>query len=88
MFKGLHKVFKNVVKEISQEFPPLGESGSEVSHSIPEPRNFAEVTKLSDKINKPWIKATQNDIKNLFNNHNFLVGYPKKCEPATPYMDV
>ena len=32
MGKGLHKVFKSVVKEISQDFPPLGESGSEVSH--------------------------------------------------------
>ena len=26
--KGLHKVFKNVVKDISQYLPPLGESGS------------------------------------------------------------
>ena len=43
--KGLHKVFKTAVKDISQEFPPLGESGSEVSHFIQEPRNFAEVRK-------------------------------------------
>ena len=43
MGKGLHKVFSTVVKEISQELTPLGESGSEVSHFIPEPRNFAEV---------------------------------------------
>ena len=43
MGKVLHKVFKNVVKEISQDFPPLGESGSEVSHFISEPRNFSEV---------------------------------------------
>ena len=28
MGKGLNKVFKTVVKEISQEMPPLGESGS------------------------------------------------------------
>ena len=28
MGKGLQKVFKTVVKDISQEFPPLGESGS------------------------------------------------------------
>ena len=51
--KGLHKVFSTVVKEISQELTPLGESGSEVFHFIPEPRNFAEVTKLSENINKP-----------------------------------
>ena len=31
MGKGLHKVFKTVVKEISQDLPTLGESGSEVS---------------------------------------------------------
>ena len=45
MGKGLHKVFKTVVKEILQDLPPLGESGSEVSHFIPEPRNFAEAKK-------------------------------------------
>ena len=47
MRKGLHKIFSTVVKYISQELTPLGESGSEVSHFIPEPRNFSEVTKLS-----------------------------------------
>ena len=35
------------------------EYGSEVSHFIPEPRNFAEVTRLSDDINKPCLKSTQ-----------------------------
>ena len=35
MGKGLHKIFKTVVKYILQKFPPLGESGSEVSHFIP-----------------------------------------------------
>ena len=34
MIKGLHKVFKTVVKEILQDLPPLGESGSEVYHFI------------------------------------------------------
>ena len=46
MGKGLHKVFNIVVKEISQELSPLEEYGSEVSRFIPEPRNFADVTKL------------------------------------------
>ena len=41
--KGLHKLFSTIVKEISQELTNFGESGSEVSHFIPEPRNFAEV---------------------------------------------
>ena len=45
--KVLHKVLSTVVKAISQKLKTLGESGSEVSHFIPEPRNFSEVTKLS-----------------------------------------
>ena len=55
--KVLYQVFSTVVKYISQEWTPLGESGSEVSHLIPEPRNFSEVTKLSENIKKPWLKA-------------------------------
>ena len=47
MGKGLHKVFSTTVKEISQELTNFRESGSEVVHFIPEPRNFAEVKKLS-----------------------------------------
>ena len=43
MGKGLHKVFSTTVSEILQELTNLGESGSEVSHFIPEPRNFDEV---------------------------------------------
>ena len=39
--KGLHQVFKAVVNDISQALPMLGESGSEVSYFITEPRNFA-----------------------------------------------
>ena len=67
---------------------PLGESSSEVSHFIPEPRNFVEVTKFSDDIKKPWIKANLEEINNLINNQTFLVEYPEKDEPVTPYMDV
>ena len=55
MGKVFHKVFKAVVKEISQDLPPLGESSSEFSHFIQEPRNFSEVKKISDDIKKPWI---------------------------------
>ena len=58
MGKGLHKVFSTIVEEIFQELTPLGESCSDVSHFIREPRNFAEVKKLSENINKPRIKAT------------------------------
>ena len=86
--KGLHKVFSTIVKDISQERTNLGESGSEVSHFISEPRNFAEVKKLSENVGKPWLKASLKEIKNLINNQNFLIEDPKDGEPVTPCMDV
>ena len=55
MGKGLHRVFSTIALEISQELTNFGESGSEVSHFIPEPRNFAEVTKLAENIRKYWL---------------------------------
>ena len=61
--RGLHKVFSTVVKDILRELTALGESGSEFSHFIPEPRKFAEVTKLSETISKPWLKETLKEIK-------------------------
>ena len=87
MGKGLYKVFKTVVKDILQ-YLLLGESGSEVSYFISEPRNFAEVTKLSGDINKPWLKEPQKDIKNLINNQTFLVEDPEEGETVTPCIDV
>ena len=66
----------------------FGESGSEVSHFIPEPRNFSEVTKLSENIRKLWLKATLKEINNLINNQNFLIEDKKEGEPVTPCMDV
>ena len=88
MGKGLHKVFSTVVKEIFQELTPLGESGSEVSQFIPEPRNFAEVTKLSENIKKPWLNATLKEIKNLINNQTLLIENQNEGEAVTPCMDV
>ena len=88
MGKGLHKVFKTVVREILQELTHLRESGSEVSHFITEPRNFAEVKKLSDNIKKTWLKATLTEINNLINNHNIIVEDPEKDKPVTTCMDV
>ena len=43
MAKVTHKVFKTIVKEILQDLQPLGESGSEVSHFIPEPNFFLKL---------------------------------------------
>ena len=63
MGKGLQRVFSTIVSEISQELTNFRESGSEVSHFIPEPRNFAVVKKLSQNIRKPWLKATLKEDK-------------------------
>ena len=71
-----------------QELSPLGESGSEVSHFIPEPRNFAEVTKLSENIKKSWLKATLKEIKNLIKNQTFIIEYQNEGETVTPCMNV
>ena len=88
MGKGLNKVFSTAVKEISQELTPLVEYGSEVSHFIPEPRNFAEVTKLSENIKKPWLEATLKEINNIINNQTFLIEDQAEGEPITTCMDV
>ena len=74
-------MFKIVVKEIFQELPILVESGSEVSHFIPEPRNFYEVKKMSDDIKKPWLQATLKDIKNLIENQTFSLKIQRKMNP-------
>ena len=66
----------------------MGEYGSEVSYFIPEHRNFAEVTRFSDDMNKPWLKSTQKEMKNLINNQTFLVQEQDKGETVTPCMDV
>ena len=71
-----------------QELEILGESGSGVSHFIPEPRNFAKVTKLSENIKKTWLKETLKEINNLINNQAFLIEDQNKGEPVTPCMDV
>ena len=49
---------------------------------------FFEVTKLSENIKKPWLKATLKEKKNLINNQNFLIEYQNEGEPVTTCMDV
>ena len=88
MGKGSHRVFRTIVSEILQELSNFGETGSEVSHFIPEPRNFAEVTRLAKNIRKIWLKATLKEIKNLIHNQTFMIEDPKHDEPVTPCMDV
>ena len=86
--KGLHKLFKDVIHDILQVLHILGESGSEASYIIPEPINFAEVTRLSEYIKKPWIKADQKYINNLINNQTLIVQETENDEPVTSCMDV
>ena len=46
------------------------------------------MTILSEDTNKPWLKETLKDIKNLINNQTLLVQYTEKGEPVTPCIDV
>ena len=46
------------------------------------------MTKLSNDIKKPWLKATLKEIKNLINNQTFLVEDSEKDYPVNPCMDV
>ena len=78
MDKGLYKIFMAVVNEPLQALPIWGESVSEVSYYIPEPRDFAEVTKLLKDIRKPWLKATLKEINNLINNPNLYFKIQKR----------
>ena len=82
MVKGLHKLFKAVVNDISPASPFFGQSGLVVSYLIPEPRNFSEMTILSEDIKKYWLKATMKEINNLINNQTFLVDKSKKVVPS------
>ena len=58
MVKGLHKLFKAAVNKLNNSLPILGESGSELSHVIPEHMNFTKVARLPADFKKSWLKAT------------------------------
>ena len=88
MGKYLQKVFKAVVNGLNHSFSNLEEWGSKVSHFIPEPSNFVEVTRLPADVKKYLLKATLKEIKNLINNQNFLMDDPEKGDPVTPSMGV
>ena len=45
------------------------------------------MTKLSENIKKPWLKATLKEINNLINNQTFLIEDQNEGEPVTPCMD-
>ena len=46
------------------------------------------MTKLTEKIRKPWLKASLKEINNLINNQTFLIEDKTEVEPVTPCMDV
>ena len=46
------------------------------------------MTKLSENIRKPWLKATLKEIKNLINNKTFLIEDQNEGEPVTPCMNM
>ena len=46
------------------------------------------MTKLTENIKKPWLKATLKKIKNIINNKNFLIEDQNEGEPITPCMYV
>ena len=57
-------------------------------HFVPEPRNFSEVTRLPTEVKNDWSKETLKGINNLINNQTFIMDYPSKEEPVTPFIDV
>ena len=59
-----------------------------MSHFIPEPRNFLEVTILPADVKKAWLKATLIEIKNLINIQTFIMEDPYKGELVTACMDI
>ena len=80
----MHRIFSTIVLEILQELTNFRETGSEVSHFIPEPRNFAEVTRLAENIRNHWLKSTPKEIKDLINNQTFMIEEQMDGEPVTP----
>ena len=46
------------------------------------------MTTLSENINKPCLKETLKDIKNIINNQTFLIEDQNEGELVTPCMDV
>ena len=62
--------------------------GNVYSEDYPEPRNFPEVTRLSEGTKKTWFKENLKYIKNLFNNQTFLVQDPGKDDPLTACIDI
>ena len=59
-----------------------------MSHFIPEPSTFAEVTRLPADVKKSLVEATLKDNKIVIINQTFLMDGPEKGDPVTPYIYV
>ena len=59
-----------------------------MSQLIPEPSNFAEVSRLPSDVKKAWLESTFKYIKNIINNHTFIIYDPEKGYPVIPCMGV
>ena len=64
--------------DISQVLPILGDSRSEVSYFIPEPRKFSEVTRFSDDINKPLAKSNSKGYQKYNQQSDFSSSISKE----------
>ena len=59
-----------------------------MSHFIPEPRKFSDVTRLQVDVKKDWLKATLKEITSLIKNKNFILDDPENGEQVSPCMHV
>ena len=72
MGKGLHNVYEDIVNKLKNLLSALGKWVSEVSHFIPVPRDFAEVTTLQAYVKmigwkQLWNRSKSNQQSNLTN---------------------
>ena len=58
MGKGLHKLFKTNINEISIALPIMYEFRIKISYFIPVTINFTEANRILKDIKKLWLKLT------------------------------
>ena len=82
------RFISSLLNKVNNAFSYLVELCSEVSHLIPEPIKFAEVTILTADVKKYCLKENLIDFKKLINNRNFLMDDQQKGDLVTPCMNV
>ena len=76
--KVFHKVFKAVGNKWNNSLTTLWEPVSEVSHFIPEPGYFSEVTRLPEYVKNDWLKTTLKDIVKFYQQSDLYNGRPRE----------